>query len=70
MNKTELIDAIAASADIPSGLPEQLAEGASLIAPVGPPHLQQLLKITRTSEGFEEEQLGGVVFVPLLSGLE
>ena len=60
----------AASADIPSGLPEQLAEGASLIAPVGPPHLQQLLKITRTAEGFEEEQLGGVVFVPLLSGLE
>ena len=60
----------AASADIPAELPAQLAEGASLIAPVGPPHLQQLLKITRTADGFEEEQLGGVVFVPLLSGLE
>lgn len=60
----------AATANIPPELPEQLAEGASLIAPVGPPHLQQLLRVTRTSEGFEEETLGGVVFVPLLSGLE
>ncbi len=60
----------AATAKIPDELCEQLAEGASLIAPVGPPHLQQLLKITRTADGFEEEQLGGVVFVPLLSGLE
>jgi len=60
----------AATAKIPDELCEQLAEGASLVAPVGPPHLQQLLQITRTADGFEEEQLGGVVFVPLLSGLE
>jgi len=60
----------AATAEIPPGLPEQLAEGASLVAPVGPPHLQQLLKITRTADGFEKENLGGVVFVPLLPGLE
>lgn len=60
----------AATAEIPTELSEQLAEGASLVAPVGPPYLQQLVRITRTADGFEEEQLGGVVFVPLLSGLE
>lgn len=60
----------AATTSIPPELPGQLAEGASLVAPVGPPHLQQLLKITRTEDGFEEQRLGGVVFVPLLSGLE
>lgn len=60
----------AATSKIPEELLEQLAEGASLIAPVGERNLQHLLKITRTREGYDEHDLGGVIFVPLLTGLE
>ena len=52
----------------PQALKEQLAVGGRLVIPVGEePRSQRLLKITRTSEArFEEEDLGGVMFVPLI----
>jgi hypothetical protein len=31
--------------------------------------MQRLLAIRRTEEGHDEEDLGGVIFVPMLSGL-
>ncbi len=31
--------------------------------------MQRLIATRRTEDGFEEEDLGGVIFVPLLSGL-
>ena len=31
--------------------------------------MQRLLAVRRTEDGVEEEDLGGVIFVPMLSGL-
>ncbi len=53
---------------VPPALREQLAVGGRLVIPVGGVEgRQMLLKITRTGEtGYEEEDLGGVAFVPLV----
>jgi protein-L-isoaspartate(D-aspartate) O-methyltransferase len=57
----------AAGGDIPVALTEQLDIGGRLIIPVGRAEPQRLLKVTRTSATtFEEQDLGGVVFVPLV----
>jgi protein-L-isoaspartate(D-aspartate) O-methyltransferase len=45
---------------------EQLAPGGRLVIPVGDEQAQNLLRITRTQTGFEEEQLGECKFVRLL----
>jgi protein-L-isoaspartate(D-aspartate) O-methyltransferase len=52
----------------PQALKDQLDVGGRLVIPVGDePRLQRLLKITRTSgTTFEEEDLGMVMFVPLV----
>ena len=54
--------------DVPQALKEQLAVGGRLVIPVGEEErLQTLLKITRTAKPtFEEEDLGAVMFVPLI----
>jgi len=54
---------------VPEALLEQLAPGGRMVLPVGPSggH-QQLLRITRTDSGFEQEKLAGVSFVPMLEG--
>ena len=54
--------------EVPPSLKQQLAIGGQLIIPVGEQERQQtLLKVTRHSEtDFEEEDLGGVMFVPLV----
>jgi len=59
----------AAAAEVPEGLPEQLKVGGVLAIPVERNGIQRLLSIRRTEDGFEEKDLGGVIFVPLLSGL-
>ena len=59
----------AAATGIPPELIEQLRVGGVLVAPVERGGMQRLLKIPRTEEGCEEEDLGGVIFVPMLSGL-
>ena len=59
----------AAATGIPSELILQLRIGGVLIAPVERGGMQRLLAIRRTEEGFDEEDLGGVIFVPMLSGL-
>jgi protein-L-isoaspartate(D-aspartate) O-methyltransferase len=53
---------------VPEALKEQLAVGGRLVIPVGEEERRQkLLKITRTSAAeYEEEDLGGVMFVPLV----
>lgn len=60
----------AAGAALPQSLLEQLAPGGRLIAPVGPAQHQRLLCITRSESGFQHQDLGGVVFVPLRSGVQ
>ncbi len=58
----------AAASAVPVALKLQLAVGGRLVIPVGPQErVQTLLKITRTGvEDFDEENLGAVLFVPLL----
>jgi protein-L-isoaspartate(D-aspartate) O-methyltransferase len=65
-------DAIVVTAGgvIPEALLEQLAVGGVLVAPEQANGHQRLVRTTRTASGFEREDLGAVVFVPLLEGLE
>jgi protein-L-isoaspartate(D-aspartate) O-methyltransferase len=54
---------------VPETLLEQLAMNGRLVIPVGTAGRQQLLLITRTETGFEEQQLDMVSFVPMLEGI-
>jgi len=66
----ERIIVTAAAEDVPLILLEQLAIGGIMIIPIGiDDHDQRLMRITRTAEGAETEDLGGVRFVPLLPGI-
>jgi protein-L-isoaspartate(D-aspartate) O-methyltransferase len=56
----------AATPIIPSPLPGQLRDGGRLVCPVGPPHIQEMIRLTRTGTGFKEERFGAVRFVPLI----
>lgn len=66
-------DAILIAAAAPAlvdALTAQLAPGGSLVAPVGPAASQSLLQLHKDAEGrITQENLGPVVFVPLLSGM-
>ena len=59
----------AAGAALDPALLAQLAEGGTLVAPVGGPSSQSLLRLRKTAEGVVQEDLGKVVFVPLVSGI-
>ncbi len=60
----------AAAAKLPATLPDMLAPGGVLVAPVGEEKGQQMLvRMRRTDTGFETEELGAVRFVPLVAGL-
>jgi len=61
---------VTAGGRIPDALQEQLAEGGVLVAPRAGNEGQRLVRVTRTETGFDEEDLGPVIFVPLLDGLE
>src|SRR5262245_29278974 len=59
----------AAAETVPDALVEQLADGGVMLLPLGPHGgTQHLVKLTKTSEGLEREQLIAVRFVPLLAG--
>ena len=62
-----MVTAVAQS--VPQELLEQLGVGGSLVIPVERNSQQRLIAVRRTEDDFEETDLGGVVFVPLLSGL-
>ncbi|MDT8316562.1 MAG: protein-L-isoaspartate(D-aspartate) O-methyltransferase [bacterium] len=51
---------------VPERLKAQLGEGGRLIIPVGGQYLQSLLRITRKGDDFQQEDLLGCVFVPLI----
>jgi protein-L-isoaspartate(D-aspartate) O-methyltransferase len=60
----------AAAKKLPRKLLEQLAVGGIMVIPVEvSPSKQELLRITRTEEGFERESLLPVRFVPLVEGI-
>ena len=60
----------AAPIGVPDALKEQLAIDGRLIIPVGKSGDQKLLLITRREDGFEEEIIDSVSFVPMLGGLD
>jgi len=63
------IVATAAPEHIPQALLSQLKVGGRLIIPVGKQGRQQLILITRTAEdGYEQQELEAVSFVPMLPG--
>lgn len=59
----------AAPVGVPEQLLQQLAINGRLVIPVGSAGEQKLLLITRTEEGYQEEQLHMVSFVPMLEGV-
>lgn len=59
----------AAARTIPADLLEQLKVGGLLVMPLDRGGEQRLLSIRRTEEGYDEADLGAVVFVPMLNGL-
>lgn len=58
----------AAATELPERLLEQLAPGGTMIIPVGPPGRQELARIVRRDDHFEQVSLGAVSFVPLVHG--
>lgn len=65
-------DAIVVTAGAPAlvdALLDQLAPGGTLVAPVGGASAQSLLRLRKDEQGrIQQDDLGQVVFVPLLSG--
>lgn len=66
----DAILATAAPGSVPEILLEQLAVGGRLLSPVGDGAEQRLVVIERDRDGFQEQALDRVKFVPLLSGTE
>jgi len=60
----------AAPEGIPLTLVNQLKQGGRMVLPIGADQEQILVRVTRTSDGYEKELLERVVFVPLLSGVQ
>ncbi len=61
--------AAAAPAEIPEALLQQMAVGGVMVIPVGRGSMQVLHRVTRTENGFEDEVIEPVTFVPFLSGV-
>lgn len=60
----------AAAEDPPGPLLAQLREGGIMVVPVGQSDtVQSLIKVTRTADGYDYEELRPVRFVPLVEGL-
>lgn len=60
----------AAPSQVPEPLLEQLSMGGRLVMPLGDQRGQQLILITKTITGYEQQVITQVTFVPMLSGLE
>ncbi len=56
----------AGSPDIPQPLIDQLAVNGRLVIPVGDAFVQDLVRVTKTEEGVNREDLGGCRFVKLI----
>jgi len=59
----------AAGEELDTALFEQLLPTGTLVAPVGPANMQNLLRYRHSEKGWVAESLGAVSFVPLLGGL-
>jgi protein-L-isoaspartate(D-aspartate) O-methyltransferase len=59
----------AAATELPAKLLEQLAPGGRMVIPVGPPGRQELVKVIKQNDHFDQVSLGLVSFVPLVHGI-
>ena len=55
-----------AAPQLPAPLLEQLADGGRMVTPVGPRGAQDLVRVIRKGDAFDEERLSPVAFVPLI----
>lgn len=60
----------AAGPAVPEPLLRQLADGGRLLIPVGPPGMQEIVRITRHGSRLVEQAICGARFVPLIGGAE
>ena len=60
----------AAPEGIPRDLVDQLKVGGKMVLPIGDRTQQVLVRVTRTSTGYDKELLERVIFVPLLKGTQ
>jgi len=58
----------AAPGTVPASLLAQLDEGGRLLIPVGSSGRQSLVRVTRRGDTFDQEVLGAVSFVPVVTG--
>lgn len=68
-NKYAPYDAIlvaAAAPEVPEPLVRQLAVGGRMVVPVGGRDSQRLVLVTRTEDGYDQQRVTDVTFVPLL----
>lgn len=56
----------AGAPEVPEPLLKQLADGGRLVIPVGDMEMQSLLIVTRKGEAFEQKEVHGFKFVPLI----
>ena len=59
----------AAALGVPSSLTDLLGLGGRLVLPVGGPQSQQLVLVTRTAGGLQQQVIEPVNFVPMLGGV-
>ncbi len=64
------IVAAAAGVDAPSAWTAQLAARGRIVAPLGPPASQHLVRITKSPRGLVRENLAAVRYVPLVGGAQ
>lgn len=66
----ERIIVSAAASDVPPVLRSQLADGGIMVVPIGDEYDEQrIVRVCRSGDAFESEDLGPVRFVPLAPGL-
>ncbi|MBI3070663.1 MAG: protein-L-isoaspartate(D-aspartate) O-methyltransferase [Deltaproteobacteria bacterium] len=61
----EAILVTAAADHVPQALKDQLAIGGRLVMPIGPPEEQEIVRLTKFSDGWKREVLLQVRFVPM-----
>ena len=65
----DAVIATAARESLDAALLDQLGPGGIVVAPLGPPGQQNLIRMVKGNDGWVREDLGAVSFVPLVRGV-